>query len=408
MATAPSFGGRIAKSRGEVKQQKDELYKTSFGDLPDGTIYRDVWGWKADDGVTLQKNRWQQMRDTPVFEDGSSIVDKWDELQKNGYSIEETHRIIKDATDTGSWRLPIDIIPEVFVVNPEQLPMADMMTRVTTQDDEVVATPLEEFPDIEFGLEDPDVTRSDGDAQYEFDTPDYGELNFDVLGMGAATRISDKMILSSANLRNAESTVEQAFVRAMAQKLERQIIFGTDTDNSADGDADGFDGFNDFIDDGDGEVVANLGDPTDVDPEDIEDTTRELIDDSEFEGAAREDLAVVMDFESHRLLRESITDKVRYNDPAAEIDAGFEALTYDGVPVFKSTVIPRLSELESETQNQIYTVNMNATYLSVLQETTVRPLARLGPEERMGVDMYGTLVTEENGQHIRAADATAT
>lgn len=401
-AINPAFDNAATRDRREIKKNADTIYKNSFGDLPDGTIYRDPAGHKTEDGVELQKARWEQLRDEPVFEDGSSVVQKWNELQRKGFSVSQTTNEIRKSLDTGNWALPLDIIPEVYTVNPEQLPMADTLARVTTQDDEVDATPLQEHPSISFGLEANASTDSDGNRVYENSDASYGDLSFPVEGYGAATRISDKMILASNNLRNAESTTEQAFVRAMRQAEERQIIKGT---NNA---ANGFDGFEDFISSGDGSTIQDLGDPSAITPSDVEEAVREAIDDAEYEGAERSSLGVVIDFEGHRLLRESITDNVHYNDPTTEVMAGFETLDYDGVPVMKSHAITRLSDMSGTgtTENFVYTVNTDATYMSMLQETNVRPLARLGPQERMAVDAYGTLVSEENGAHIRAISAT--
>jgi hypothetical protein len=48
-------------------------------------------------------------------------------------------------------------------------------------------------------------------------------------------------------------------------------------------------------------------------------------------------------------------------------------------------------------------VNLEATYLSVLQEMTMKPLAKVAPQEQTAFDFYGCLTSEENGAHIQAA-----
>jgi len=74
----------------------------------------------------------------------------------------------------------------------------------------------------------------------------------------------------------------------------------------------------------------------------------------------------------------------------------------------KSNAITKLSnQAAATTDTKAYTVNMEAAYLSVLQEMTVRPLARLGPQERFAVDSYATLTQEDNGEHIRAVEYTS-
>lgn len=401
MSVTPSFDGQAVRSKQYIKKNRKALYKNSFGDLEDGTIYRDPAGWKTGgQPVTLQKDRYEQLRSQPAFEDGSSIIEKWNDLQRKGFSVQETTKEIRKNLDTGDWTLPLDIIPEVFVVNPEQLPLADMMTRVTTQDDEVVPTPLTDHPSISWGLE----TTDDTEGSYDYSDPTYDDtLSFEVEGFGAATRLEDKLILSSANLRNAESTQEQAFVRAMQQELERQIILGTDN-NAA-----GFDGLNDFISTGEGDVVLDLGDPDGWASSDVEEAVRDVIDAAEYEGAPRDSLVVVTDFDTHKEVRKSLVSQQRYDGNISEVGAGFSAMTLDDVPVMKSHAIPRASDrADGSTYNQIYTVNMEAQYLAMLQETSVKPLAKTGPQEEFGVDAYGVLVAEDDGAHVQAATVSPT
>jgi hypothetical protein len=400
-----THGGQgVVKNRQEIKKQADTLYRRSFGDLPDGTIYRDPAGWKSGDGsaIELQKDRFEQLAREPVAalnslvakDEEPTVLNAWNRLQRKGFGLAETTKEIRKNLDTGDWTLPLDIIPQVFVVNPEQLPMADMMTRVTTQDDEVVPTPLTDHPSIDWGLE----TTDDTEGSYTYSDPTYDDtLSFPVVGYGAATRLEDKLILAASNLRNAESTQEQAFMRAMRQEEERQIILGTDNN------ANGFDGFNDLITSGDGSVAGDIGDPDSANPEDFEEATRTIIDEAEYAGAPAESLAVVVDFDWHKELRTSLVSQQRYEGDQTEIGAGFRTLTLDDVPVMKSHAIPRVFDrADGSTYKQAYAVNMEATYLSMLQEPQIKPLAKVAPQEQFAVDAYGTLTSEENGAHIHA------
>jgi hypothetical protein len=394
------WNARVTKDRAEIKKSKGSMFKNSFGDLPDGTIYRDPAGFKTGESVELQKDFWEALTSEPIPAlGGKTVIEKWNELQRKGFSIADTTEEIQKSLDTGDWTLPLDILPEVFVINPEQTPMADLMTRMATQDDEIVATPVEDDIEPSFGLEDPNVgTDSDGNYVYSYDQPTYGDLSYDVVGLGAATRISDQMILASANLRNASATQEQSLVRGMRKKMERQIIHGTDAAEG--GDANGWEGLNDI-----GSVVSDLGDPSSLSDADIEDYTRELIDEVEYQGAPRGDIAIVCGFEWHRRLRESLVDNVRY-DAGDEMAGAFTTLEFDDVPVYKSHAFTRLSDLgSSTTAAPIYAVNMNATYLGMLQESSLEPLARLGPQERVSISSYGTLVSEAPS-HIQSYTVT--
>jgi hypothetical protein len=394
------------KNRTQIKKDADQMFKSSFNDLDDMTIYRDPLGSKTPGGrgtnpVELQKDWRQALKDEPVAElDGQSVVEKWNELQRKGFSVQETTKEIRKNLDTGDWTLPRDIIADVFVINPERLPMADMMARVATQDDQVVATARAEEPSISWGLE----TTNDTEGSYTYSDSTYDDDPvFDVVGLGAATRLEDKLILASSNLRNAEGTTEQAFLRAMEQEIERQIILGTSNNAS------GWDGFEDFVTDASyrGDIGdSTIDDTSTANPEDYEQATRTIIDEAEYEGAPKENLAVVCDFDWHKEVRDSLVSQQRYEGSIEELNAGFSTLTLDNVPVFKSHAIPRIGDRSSGDYNQAYTVNMDATYLGMLQETSMKPLAKVAPQEQMAFDAYGTLVSEDFGAHVQAAEVT--
>jgi len=111
----------------------------------------------------------------------------------------------------------------------------------------------------------------------------------------------------------------------------------------------------------------------------------------------------VCDFDWHKRLRESLVSRQRYDGDVTEVGAGFEAMTLDNVPIMKSSAIPRIgNQAGTTTENKVYAVNMEATYLAMLQETQVKPLAKIAPQEQFAVDSYGTLVSEDNGAHVRA------
>jgi len=209
------------------------------------------------------------------------------------------------------------------------------------------------------------------------------------------------MILSSANLRNAETTQEQALMTGHRQKTERQAIWGTQTTLSDTGDASGWGGFADF-----GTRIDPLPQADYGTPEDLKNYVEELIDEVEFAGADLSSIAVFLPFDAHRTLRRAFTDLIRY-ETAEELDTGFATFAMEGgnVPVFKSSAIPRISNYPAgATNDAIFAVNMDSVALYQLNDVTVRPLAKLGPEERMAVDQYNTLVSQSGDGSVRVAD----
>ena len=407
-ATTSNRHKQIIKSA----DNREQMYKQSFGDIEDGTLYRDVFGFKTGGNpVTLQKDWGEQLENTTVEWDSSvpgasrsSVLEKWNELQKKGASVKQTREIIGKSLDTLDWQLPLDIITDVFIVTPEQTPAAEFIPRRTTSDDVVHATPQTDQPLPEFGLEDGATESEDGDRLYEYGDPDYEDLEYEVEGYGIATRISDKMILSSANLRSPEATQEEALMTGHRQKTERQIIWGTEADAPAEGDAAGWGGFADFGVRSAGHGVDPI-DPTTAEPEDYKATFEQLIDVVEENGASLSDIALFCGFDAHRETRRAYDDLVRYT-AAEDIDTGFATFAMEGgqVPVFKSNAIPRAGDYPADDTNDgIFAVNMASVELAQLQEVMVQDLAKLGPQERMAVDQYNVLVSESgDGETVDA------
>ena len=396
-------GSQQARHRKVVKSadKRSKVYRRSFGDLEPGTLYRDPLGLKTGGKpVSLQKEWARDLAETEVDWNAttpgtgrSSILAKWNELQRKGFGVQQTTDIIAKALDTGDWQLPLDILADVFIIQPEQTPFAEFIPRRSTQDDVVHATPETDQPTPEFGLEDPDVgTNDEGDAVYAFDDPDYEDLAYEVLGYGVGLRTSDQMILAARNLRNPEATLETAAMTGHRQKTERQIIWGTDATAPADGDADGWEGFAQF-----GETNLDPISEADTDdPDEVREYTEDLIDTAEEEGAPLENIAVGCGFDWHRTLRRSFNDLERY-ESAEDLDVGFATFAMEGgqVPVFKTNAIPGISDYpDDETNPAVFAVNMASIELSVLGEPTVQPLAKLGPEERFAVDQYNVQVSE--------------
>jgi len=414
-AMSPSFGGGTHKGRRIKKStERKETYRKSFGDFPEETVYRDPLGFKTpghrgsnpvafqkDWGETLEKEVVEWSRDIPGS-NRATILEKWNELQRKGFDIKQTTEFIQKSLDTGDWQLPLDIITDVFVVNPEQTPFADFVPRVTTQDDTVHATPQTDQPDPSFDLEANAPTDGDGNRVYPYEDPSYEDLEYNVLGYGVATRTSDKMILASSNLRSAESTQEQAMMLGHRQRTERQAFWGTDDTAPAAGDAQGWTGLSQM---GQAELdpIAQADLQT---PENAKETTEQAIDIVQENGAELGNIAVFYPYDVHRTIRRAYEDNERYTS-AEEINVGFSTFAMEGglVPVFKTNAIPRLSNYpDAETNDIGFVVNMDSVSMYQLQDVTLQPLADLGPESRSAVDQYNVLVSESGDGTTRDAD----
>ena len=389
--------------------ERQQIYKQSFADFPDRHIYRDPLGFRAGEPVVFQKEWSQKLYDEPidfsdtaVGTDEATIVEKWDELQNKGFSVKQTTDIIQKALGTGDWQLPLDILEDTFVVSPGKTPMAEVIPRVTTQDDTIHATAETDQPDPQFDLEANVSTDSDGNAVYDYDDPAYEDLEYEVLGYGVATRYSDKLVLSSSNLRPTQSTIESSLLTGHRKTTERQILWGTDDTSPGDGDANGWAGFTQM-----GSTDADSIAAGDIENSDTLKATIEQGIDIVGENANDiSSLGVVLGFDVHRTLRRAYEDRQRY-EPAEELDVGFVDLAMEGgqVPVFRSTAIPRIGNYPaSSTEDFGFVVNLESVALYQLSEPTLDPLANLGPEERVGAAQYNVLVSEAGDGNVRNSE----
>jgi len=410
-ASNANFGKATSKGR-RIKKSADrkDAYQKSFGDFPEETVYRDPLGINTGGKpVTFQKDWSDKLHNEQVEWDHTmpgpnraSIVEKWNHLQRKGYGLKQTSDMIGKSLGTGNFQLPLDIIQDVFVVNPEQTPAADFLPRVSTQDDTVFATPQTDEPDPSFDLEANVSTDADGNAIYDFEDPSFAELEYGVLGYGVATRTTDKLILAGSNLRSHEAVQEQALMTGHRQRTERQIFWGTDTSGPASGDANGWTGMSQM-----GQSTLSAISESDFNtPETLREEVEQAVDIVEENGANKSDIAVFGGYDFHRNLQRSFDDLVRY-EPQEELDTGFSTFTLDGgtVRVFKTNAIPRISAYpDAATNDAIFVADLNSIALYQLQDVTMQPLAKLGPEERMAVDQYNVLVSESGDGTTRDAD----
>lgn len=353
---------------GAINKQSKSIYKNAFNDLPDSTTYWDPMGWRT--------GKSRNYRDE-LFEADKDLMKEFDEHQQKGFSISDSIQEVRKNYDTGDWSIPIAHIPDIWVVNPEITPMADMIARETTDSDTIKATRETDQPGVTYALE----NTSDTEGSYTYADGSYSTKSFDVIHYGVASRLEDKMILASNQIRSTESVAQQAHMNAIRQSEERQILFGTNNDS------DGFNGFQD-LGTNDESLDASGGGISWLTK------TRELIDKVEENGADRSSIAVVTNFETHRNLRDDLQDFTRYQmNNEDEIGFGFSTMEIDGVPVMKSHAMTNQSSLTTD-EPSMFAVGMDAHYMGMLQDVSVKPLAKVGPQEQFATDAMGTLVSE--------------
>lgn len=382
MTKSANFNSQhLIKSKGKLSKKKDSLYKGSFSDLPDKTVYWDPQGFRKGASVDLKKEFWEEYKE-------SGIVEDFDQMQKQGYPLEETVSEIAKNYDTGDWNIPIFFVPEIRVSQPERTPVADNIPRVSVNSDTVNVTEETDQPDPTFGLE----TTDDTEGSYDYADGSYTDHQYDVVGYGVASRLEDKMVLSSDVLRATQSVAEQAHANGIRQTEERQILRGTENDAN---------GFNGMKDEGTLSTTLDL-----ANSQNWKEELRDLISEVEFQGGDRGNIAVIVDFDTFNSIANDLEDEVRYVDPGEELGYGFQALKFDGVQIWKSNGLIKQDQIATGTDETIMVAaDMGSNYMAMLQDMTVKPLAKVAPQEQFATDVYGTFVSEAPS-HIQYVNGT--
>lgn len=356
-------------SDAEIKSR----YGGSFHDFKAHQRYFDPLGFRGEP-INAKKD---------FYEADETILEKFDELQQKGFSVKQSIETIQKNLDTGDWSLPIYHLPEVSVVNPRITPLADLMPRETVQSDTVKVNAMTAFPSPTWSVE---STGDPGDLSYTSTDATYTTYSYDIVGMEMVTHIEDKMRLASNQLTASQSVAETSLVNGIRYEEEKQMIQGDGTSGNANS-SDGWKGLVDL-----GNDYEDISDPTAMN---FEEKTRELINQCEEKGGDRNNMAVITDFTTYRNLCNELDDFTRYNVGDSDtLGFGFETLEFDGCPVYKSAGFANQAGSMSGDDPIMFAVDMSSNYLGMLNDVTIRPLARTGPQERIAVDSYSTLVSE--------------
>ena len=116
-------------------------------------------------------------------------------------------------------------------------------------------------------------------------------------------------------------------------------------------------------------------------------------------------MAIFTDFDSHSDMRADLQDFIEYRDVGDEFSWGFSTMEFESVPVFKSHGVPRYTGGTTDGDAKVICADMSVNYMSMLQDITVKPLAKNGPTERVATDAYGTFVSKDPDkiQYVGAA-----
>ena len=386
----------IMKKMPLEKGVRDKVYKNSFEDLEENTVYWDPMGWRLGRPVNMRKE-WYE-RDKDVFQEIDQLTQKGMTLNR---AVTETSM---KSMDTDAWGIPVHYVRDVFTVNPERTPMADLIARETIVSDTIETT-------HQTGEVDPTFADEPTTYTQESSMNDYFETNsYDITFYGYSRYITDKMNLASRAIRSAESAVEQLDLKSMRYAEEKQIFYGAEeygggTAETRYGFEDGFTGLVKVKLDEDSNTDAEDSAFDDIIPTEISKSdVRALIHEVEKNGADKDNIGIFTNFTAFRTLADELDDYSRYMDLADDYDFGFKTLHFDGVPIMKSTGIQDFDAATTDNTNYetipyVFAVNMNSVFMGMLRDVTMTPLAKDATVEKAAVDAYGALAAE-HGDHI--------
>lgn len=369
------------KSKSGIRKEQDSLYKSSFQDLEHKTVYWDPLGFRSnvEKSVDLKDEFWDEYQ--PV---AKAFHEK--HVEEN-YPFEKALDYVAKNYDTAEWNIPLYYVPEIRVSNPEQTPAADLIPRVSVNSDTVNVTEETDQPSPTAGLE----TTNDTEGSYTYADGTYVDHQYDVVGYGLASRLEDKMVLASDVLRATQSVAEQAHATGIRQYEERQILRGTENDAN---------GFNGMKDEGTNHSTIDLG----TDTPNWREELRSLISEAVFQGANEGNIVVFVDFDTYDDIENDLEDEVRYVNPGDELGFGFQALKFKGVQIMRSHALERQDTIGTDaTETVMIAADMGSNYMGMLQDMTVKPLAKVAPQEQFATDAYGTFVSEAPS-HIQYVD----
>jgi hypothetical protein len=373
------FGGRKLGTKAE------QLFKRSFMGLKPNTCYWDPTGALIDGGVNLCAKMQKEIQ---------PAIDAFVEDVGNGYPIEEAlwnyRQVGRKTLLASAWNIPVFAVRGTPIVNKGALPAATLLPRITTDKDEVQTTPLTSIgaaANIAAG----DATYSYADDIYHGGT--LAHYTFGVKGWGRGNKIDELMSLVGPSINNPRQSTAEAEMQALHRYLETQIIQGTHTGGGFSGNANGFAGIYNWSAYADFGYVKDMAGVALSAPDDL----REAIDTLESNGANLDTVIGLTDRATLTSIKNDLQDYTRTENPLKNfvaldapnnINIRSRCVVLDGVKIFQSYGSPTTAGIR-----EVNFIDLSDHALAMVQDATLKPLAKVGPFEDMASDMFGTLIS---------------
>lgn len=362
------------------------LSRRSMMGLPADTCYWDPTGSVVDGGVNLIGQP-GGLRDqiAPAMKEFNRCVEM-------GYPPEEAvwsyRRAARKTLLASAWNIPIYAVRGTPIVSRGALPAMKLLPRITTDRGQVQTTPL-----TSIGTS---TVIAPGDNNYTYTDDTYhggtiGHYTFDVKGWGRGNKIDELMSLIGNVINNPRMSTSEAQLLSAQRYAEIQVIQGTHVGVGFSGDASGFKGIYDWRGYADFGYLLNMGGAALTGVQEV----REGIDTLEANGADRDSLIGMTDSVTLTKIKNDLQHLVRtqnpaktyvFQDPLNNINIKIQGVDVDGVKVFPSYGSPTTAG-----KREINFMDLHDHALFMVQDATLKPLAKIGPHEDMATDMFGVL-----------------
>jgi len=384
------FIDRPVKAKSNWGQRASALNKRGFMGLPPDHCYWDPMGARVDGGVNLIGTP-GGMHDQvmPAVKAFQAAIDK-------GYPIDEAiweyRRISKKTLASSAWNIPVFAVRGTPIVSPGALPAASLVPRITTDKDEVQTTPLTTLGAAA------SFTESSTSYTYNDDTYHGGTTShytFAIKGYGRGNKIAELMSLVGGAIQNPRQTLTEAELLAIRRYEEIQMIQGTHTGGAYSGDASGFAGVYDWSSYGDFGYAKDQSAAALTAPDDLRLAIDTLVADR---GADPDTLVGFTDRSTLTSIKNDLQDYVRTGDPhknfaildpTNNVNVKVRCVVIDGVKIFPSYGSPTTANYK-----EVNFIDLKTHYMAMVQDATLKPLAKVGPLEDMATDAFGTFVSE--------------
>lgn len=300
---------------------------------------------------------------------------------------------VEKALGVADYTAEIFLSDEMTLVSQEYTPVDDTMPRIavprsdTVKIDEIAGLAQADSSDQTSGNPLPSVSHNFNPG-----------VEYNVKVIGLETGVEDRVRLTGQRY-NPEETQAELNARAIERYRERQSLRGTYND------ADGYLGIADFADSQGTTIdVHNNYDETSQDAVEMDKSKlSDIVDALEDNKVSRSNMLIVLSLESHRNLRESLSDLSRIiigQSNEGEVDLSFNAFTFEGVTVSKSHSL--------NGQAEAYGFDVSKHFYGVLRDVTVKALPPNQLDDRMVTYTEMTLVSRARARTVRMTNVGVT